>query len=151
MQTTVLTPLSIAVGGAIGTLLRYYTGLLMMGWSQKLPWATIFINTTGSFAIAFFGILTVAGARFPVSNEMRLVFMVGICGGYTTFSTFSLQTLDLLRNGAPGRAFMNVALSVLLGLGAVTAGYLCATSINNRQHAPALAAPMDRPAAREKN
>ena len=130
MDTGLLTPLWIGVAGATGTLMRYYAGLLMQAWSRQLPWGTLLINVTGSLAIAFFGALTVSGARFPVSAEMRIVFMVGICGGYTTFSSFSLQTIDLIRDGAPGRAALNVVLSVVLCLGATTLGYLAADTLN---------------------
>lgn len=130
MQPTFLTPLGIAIAGAIGTLMRYYIGLATNSWSRTLPWGTILINATGSFAIAFFAALTVSGGRLPVPNDWRLIFMAGLCGGYTTFSAFSLQTLDLLRAGAPGRALLNVALSVVLCLGTAGAGYLAAQTLN---------------------
>ncbi|ACI52389.1 CrcB protein [Gluconacetobacter diazotrophicus PA1 5] len=130
-MTNFLPTLWIALAGAAGTLLRYWIGLATLRWSQSLPWGTILINATGSFAIAFFGSLTVAGARFPLSDTQRVVFMVGLCGGYTTFSSFSLQTLDLLRNGAPVRAFLNVGLSVVLCMATVSAGYLAAQAVNH--------------------
>lgn len=127
-----MTPLWIAGAGAVGTLLRYYIGLFTLAWSQRLPWGTIIINLTGSFAIAFFSALTLASARFPVSNETRLIFMAGLCGGYTTFSSFSLQTIDLARDGAIGRALLNVTLSLVLCLGATATGYLSAETINRQ-------------------
>ncbi|MFT8719490.1 fluoride efflux transporter CrcB [Acetobacter sp.] len=139
MTSGFLTPVWIAIAGAMGTLLRYYAGLLTLSWSQRLPWGTILINMTGSFVIAFFGALTAAHARFPASNEIRLIVMVGICGGYTTFSSFSLQTVDLARDGALGRAFLNIAFSLILCLGATALGYVSADAINHQsvgvQHA----------------
>ena len=120
----------IALGGALGTVGRYWVGIWMARWSQNLPWGTIAINMTGSFAIAFFGTLTTAAGRFPVSDLGRLFFMVGICGGYTTFSSFTLQPLDPLRGGAPGRAMLNVGLSVVLGMLSVAAGYMVAARLN---------------------
>ncbi|GAB6968635.1 fluoride efflux transporter CrcB [Komagataeibacter kakiaceti JCM 25156] len=120
----------IAAGGALGTVGRYWVGIWMARWSQSLPWGTIAINVTGSFAIAFFGTLTTSAGRYPVSDLGRLFFMVGICGGYTTFSSFTLQTLDLLRGGAPGRALLNIGLSIMLGMLSVSAGYMMAARLN---------------------
>ncbi|PAL23462.1 CrcB family protein [Acetobacter syzygii] len=130
MLANITPSLLIGLAGAAGTLLRYWVGLATLRWGQMLPWGTILINVTGSFAIAFFGTLTAAGGRLPVSETGRLVFMVGLCGGYTTFSSFSLQTLDLLKNGVPGRAMLNIGLSVGLCMLSVTAGYLAAQAIN---------------------
>ena len=122
--------ISIAIGGAIGSVARYWIALLMLPLSRDLPWGTITINIVGSFAIAFFGTLTIASGRHPLPEIARLFFMVGICGGFTTFSSFSLQTLDLLRAGAPVRALVNIALSVMLCLAATTFGYLAAAQLN---------------------
>ncbi len=122
--------LVIALGGALGSVARYWLALWALPLSRSLPWGTIGINITGSFAISFFGTLTLAHGRHPVPETARLFFMVGVCGGFTTFSSFSLQTLDLLRAGATGRALANAAVSVLLCLGSVTAGHLLAASLN---------------------
>ncbi|MFS3137073.1 fluoride efflux transporter CrcB [Gluconacetobacter sacchari] len=129
MTPNLSTTLGIALAGACGTLMRYWVGLATARISQSLPWGTILINISGSFAIAFFGTLTLDNGRFQVSDTARLMFMVGICGGYTTFSSFTLQTLDLLRGGAPGRALLNIVLSVTLGMAGVTAGYLAAQAL----------------------
>lgn len=138
MATRLATTVLIGLGGAFGTLLRYWGGLAALRWSQWLPWGTILINVSGSFAIAFFGALTAASGRFPASETTRLVFMVGICGGFTTFSSFSLQTLDLLRQGAVLRALLNIGLSLALCMASVTAGYLAAQALNAAaQPAPA--------------
>jgi protein CrcB len=78
-------------------------GTLTLPISRDLPWRTIGVNVTGSLVIGFFGALTLAQGRFPVSENVRIFVMVGICGGYTTFSAFSLQTLELIRAGSSFR------------------------------------------------
>jgi CrcB protein len=125
-----LTCLIVMAGGALGTLARYLVSLLALPISGNLPWGTIIINITGSLLIGFFGTLTLAHGRFPVSENMRLFVMIGFCGGYTTFSSFSLQTLDLLRSGATGRAAVNVVASMILCVAAVAAGHQIAALMN---------------------
>ena len=120
----------IALGGALGSVARYWIALWALPISRTLPWGTIGINIAGSFAIGLFGTLTLAHGRYPVPETARLFFMVGVCGGFTTFSSFSLQTFDLLRAGTPGRALANAALSVLLCLGAVTLGHVTGAALN---------------------
>jgi CrcB protein len=122
------TCLIVMAGGALGTLARYLVSLLAAPISGNLPWGTILINITGSFIIGLFG--TLAHGRFPVSENMRLFVMIGLCGGYTTFSSFSLQTLDLIRSGAMTRAGVNIAASVVLCVAAVSAGHLIASYFN---------------------
>src|SRR5665213_2883857 len=124
------TCLFVVAGGAVGTLGRYLLSMAASPFSQNLPWGTIGINILGSFVIGFFGTLTLAHGRYPVSENARLFVMVGLCGGFTTFSSFSLQTLELMRNGAIGRATVNVAASVILCIGAVAAGHLVAACFN---------------------
>ncbi len=113
----------IALGGALGSVARYWIAVWALPISRTLPMGTILINIAGSFAIGLFGALTVGHGRYPVPETARLFFMVGVCGGFTTFSSFSLQTFDLLRAGSPARAFANIAISVLLCLSAVAIGY----------------------------
>jgi CrcB protein len=120
----------IAAGGGLGTVARYWVAVWALPLSRSLPLGTIAINITGSMLIGFFGTLTLASGRYPVSETARLFVMVGICGGFTTFSSFSLQTLDLLRSGAWLRAFLNIALSVILCLVAVAAGHTIAALLN---------------------
>ncbi len=126
MQQTLL----IALGGALGSVARYWIAVWALPISRNLPWGTIGINIAGSFLIGFFGTLTLQSGRYPAPDWLRLFVMVGVCGGFTTFSSFSLQTLDMLRGDAWGRALLNVGLSVLLCLAAVGAGHVAAAQLN---------------------
>ncbi len=120
--------LAVAAGGAAGSLLRWWGTLLAerLG-AGAFPWATIAINVLGSFAIGWLAAATLPGGPHPASQELRLLAMTGLCGGFTTFSAFSLQTLDLLRAGDFTGAGANVLLSVVLCLAAVAAGHWLAT------------------------
>ena len=122
--------LVLALGGALGTLSRYGLSLLTLPISQGVPWGTILINILGSFLIGAFGTLTLANGRLPLPEEARLFVMVGFCGGFTTFSSFSLQTMDLLRSGNVTRAAINVAVSVVLCVSAVALGHTVASHFN---------------------
>ena len=120
----------IALGGAIGSILRAWLGTVMIALTgPTFPWGTILINVIGSFVIGFFATLTATDGRFAAPFDVRTFVMVGFCGGFTTFSSFSLQTLDLARDGRVGQALSNVALSVVLCLASVAAGYALALAI----------------------
>jgi CrcB protein len=122
--------LAVAFGGALGTMARYFlSGVIANAFGETFPWGTLVINITGSFVIGFFAILTGPDARLMVSPVTRQLVMVGICGGYTTFSSFSLQTLNLMRDGewaaAAGNMLGSVALCMIgVWLGAAAAGAL---------------------------
>ncbi len=117
--------LLVALGGALGSLGRYWTGVWMASWlGESFPWGTLAINGLGSFIIGFVATLTLADGMLPASANARLFVMAGLCGGYTTFSAFSLQTLALARDGRWPAALAYVALSLILCLAAVTAGFL---------------------------
>lgn len=126
-----LSSLAVAVGGAVGSLLRFWLGELfsLLGLTA-FPWATLAANVSGSFLIGLIATLTGPDGRLLVTPELRLFWMVGICGGYTTFSSFSLQTLTLAQAGEGLRAGMYVALSVLTCLLAVWLGHAAAAWLN---------------------
>ena len=129
-----MTYLWVAIGSAVGGLARYSLMRWTLGWgwgwgwrwSGNFPWSTLLINVLGAFVIGFFAGPTPLGGRFGVSENQRLFVMVGLCGGFTTFSSFSLQTFELLRSGVWGKALLNIFLSVVLCLFAVAAGHLIA-------------------------
>ena len=111
--------LLVALGGAAGSVLRYWLGLLVARFTGPgFPWGTLLINIVGSFIIGWLA----NGAR-PDAVTLRLLLMVGFCGGFTTFSSFSLQTLELLQQGAWLAAWGNMLFSVALCMGAVTLGW----------------------------
>ncbi len=119
----------VALGSALGGVARYAITRWMASLSTQLPWGTVLINVLGCFVIGFFGTYTLATGRHPAPENIRLFVMVGICGGFTTFSSFSLQTFDLVRGGAWGRAWANVLLSVVLCFFSVAAGHFAASRV----------------------
>lgn len=119
---------AVTIGSALGGLARYLVSNAIP--SEDFPWATLFINIVGSFVIGFFATLTAVEGRMPASPEIRVFVMAGICGGFTTFSAFSLQALDLVREQELGAAAGYVLGSVALCLLAVWLGYVSATAMN---------------------
>ncbi len=123
--------LAVAAGGAIGSLARFWLAELFVSLGVvAFPWATLVANVSGSFLIGVIAAITGPDGRLLVSSELRLFWLVGICGGYTTFSSFSLQTLTLAQGGDWGRAGLNVLLSLVLCLLAVWLGYMAAAYFN---------------------
>jgi CrcB protein len=127
---SLLTCLLIMLGGAVGTMIRYLISVLTTTAPHEVPWSTIAINLSGSFLIGFFGTLTLSNGRFPVSENIRLFVMVGVCGGFTTFSSFSLQSFELLRKGCIVQAGVNILASVILCICAVATGHVIAAHFN---------------------
>ena len=121
----------IAIGSALGGVARYGCSSLMAHWiGETFPWGTLMVNVLGSFIIGFFASMTGPDGRLLVAPDMRQFVMVGFCGGYTTFSSFSLQTLTLLRDGDVMRAGLNAGASVGLCMLAVWLGYVAAAALN---------------------
>ncbi|MFI5805775.1 fluoride efflux transporter CrcB [Streptomyces sp. NPDC051561] len=112
--------LLVAVGGAFGAPLRYLTDRAMRArFGAGFPWGTLVANTVGSVLL---GVVTGAVAVGAASGSVQLLIGTGLCGALTTYSTFSYETLRLAEGGRRGLAVANVAVSVLVGLGAVAAG-----------------------------
>ena len=121
----------VAIGSALGGVLRFaFSGLIAERIGEVFPWGTLAVNVSGSLVIGFFFTLTEPDGRLLVGATARQFVMVGICGGYTTFSSFSLQTLNLARDGDWLRASGNIAVSVVLCLAAVWLGHIAAAAIN---------------------
>ena len=124
--------LLVGLGGAIGSILRFwFSGLVGRHFGETFPWGTLFVNVSGSFAIGLFATITGPDGRWLAPATFRQFFMLGICGGYTTFSSFSLQTLALAENGQWFRAAANSVLSVVLCLVGVWLGHLLASALNS--------------------
>jgi fluoride exporter len=123
--------LLVAIGSALGGVGRYWiSGLIANRIGQSFPWDTIVVNITGCFIIGFFNTITGTEGRLLVPAAARTFFMIGLCGGYTTFSAFSLQTLNLTEDGQWPQAAANVFLSVILCLLGVWLGHLLASGVN---------------------
>ena len=119
--------LLVAAGGAIGAVGRYLAGLLIAArFGAGFPWGTFFVNVTGSFLI---GIVLVLVERGTLPTAARLFVGVGICGGYTTFSSFSYETLQLLNVGDVGPVLLNIFGQVILCLLAVYLGVVFARAL----------------------
>lgn len=122
--------LVVALGGALGSVARYcISGLAAERFGQTFPYGTLIVNITGSLLVGLFAALTTPEGRWLVSPTVRQFFIIGLCGGYTTFSSFSLQTLTLAQEGEWFRAGMNSIASFALCLFAVWLGYVSATLI----------------------
>ncbi len=124
----------VALGGALGSAGRFwFSGVVARQFGETFPWGTILVNVSGSFIIGLFAALTGPDSRWMVPAWFRQqFFMLGICGGYTTFSSFSYQTLNLVQDGEWLYAGVNVIVSVFVCLVAVWLGHSLAVSINAR-------------------
>jgi len=121
--------LLIGTGGFIGSILRYLVSGSVQAASHSIafPYGTLAVNVAGCFLIGFLSEL--AEIRSFLSSDTRTFLIVGILGGFTTFSAFGNETMSLLRDGERALAMMNVSAQILLGLGAVWLGYSLAYQI----------------------
>ena len=122
----------IAFGSALGGMARHWmSGVVAQRFGEAFPTGTLIVNVTGSFAIGFIATLTDPGGRLLMGVSARQFIMVGVLGGYTTFSSFSLQTLNLARDGEWLYAGANVLLSVIVCLLAVWFGQAVGRMVNH--------------------
>jgi CrcB protein len=119
----------VAAGSILGGLARYLVSLVM-DTGPGFPWATLFINATGSFIIGFYATLSGPDGRLFASVQQRQFVMTGFCGGYTTFSTFSLETFKLYHSGMARTAFAYITASVVCWLVSVWLGHMLASRLN---------------------
>jgi fluoride exporter len=119
---------AVAVGGALGSVVRFLLGMAVQQRAgTTFPVGTLVINITGSLILGF--LFRVALATPSISPTLRVFLTTGFCGGYTTFSTFSYETLALIEDNEPGRAALYVALSVTLALIGVYGGVIAAREL----------------------
>jgi CrcB protein len=122
----------VALGSGLGGLARFaLSGYAAQHWGETFPWGTLLVNVTGSFLIGFFATLTEPGGRVFVSGSGRQFVMSGVLGGYTTFSSFSLQTLSLAREGEWLHAGTNALASFTACLIAVWLGHVLAVALTH--------------------
>jgi CrcB protein len=131
-----LDALWIFVGSGLGGVARWgVSGVVANHVGQTFPWGTLVVNVSGSFLIGLFATLTGPEGRFFAPASVRQFFMLGVCGGYTTFSSFSLQTLNLAGEGEWLRAGANVVLSVVFCLLGVWLGHALGLAVSLRKGA----------------
>jgi CrcB protein len=128
-RNTAILYVCVAIGGMLGSIARYLVSLVIPA-VAGFPWATLFVNVTGSFIIGFYSTLTGPDGRMFAGTRQRQFVMTGFCGGYTTFSAFSLETFRLLHGGMIKTAFSYIAVSVVTWLLAVWLGYAWANRLN---------------------
>ncbi len=116
---------AVALGGAIGSVARFWmTGAMTALTGPRFPWGTLLINVAGSFVIGLVAGITLTSHRIGMHPDIRIFLMTGVCGGFTTFSAFSLQTLELLQSGDVVPAFGYALGSVVMCVGATYCGWL---------------------------
>ena len=126
-----LTYLWIGLGSALGGMGRYWcSGAVARTFGETFPWGTIIVNVSGSLVIGFLATIMAPDGRMLVAPNARAFLMIGVCGGYTTFSSFSLRTLNLVRDGEWLWVSANILLSVILCLAAVWLGHIGAAALN---------------------
>lgn len=124
LGTTAALYLAVGLGSGIGGSVRWLlSDPMLVPFGAGFPWGTLFVNVTGSFLIGLYAALAGPGGRLMAGPIQRHFFMTGLFGGYTTFSIFSLETIQLLETGRPGTASLVVALSLAGWMAAVWVGY----------------------------
>ena len=119
-----VTYLCVFLGAAIGGVGRYGLSGIIANWiGATFPWGTLIVNVTGCFVIGIFNTLTGPDGVFLIPANLRVFVMVGMCGGYTTFSSFSLQTMNLLLSKRWGAAVANIVFSTVFCFGLVATGW----------------------------
>ncbi|MBM3880888.1 MAG: fluoride efflux transporter CrcB [Verrucomicrobia bacterium] len=122
----------VGLGGALGSIGRFWlSGWAASRFGETFPWGTLLVNLSGSFVIGLLATLTAPEGRWWVTPSTRQFIMIGVLGGYTTFSSFSLQTLTLAQEGEWGRAGVYVLASVGLCLAAVWLGHLLGLDLSS--------------------
>ena len=117
--------LAVAAGGALGSVARFWlVGVMTSLTGPRFPWGTLLINVLGSLVIGIVAGFTLTPGRIGIHPDLRIFLMVGICGGFTTFSSFSLQTLELIQSSDVIPAIGYIAGSVILCLAFVWAGWI---------------------------
>jgi CrcB protein len=125
--TSVMFWFSILIGGAIGSGLRQLLSMLATNlFGLAFPWGTICVNSLGSLAVGF---LCAWAGKIPLSTDTRAFIFIGVLGGFTTFSTYMLETLNLLRDREVKMALYNIFSQNILGLAMVIIGYLLAKQL----------------------
>jgi CrcB protein len=123
--------LAVCAGAVVGSVARALASMAALAWiGPGFPWGTLFVNVIGSFVIGFYATLTEPGGRVFAGTHQRQFVMTGICGGFTTFSMFSLETFTFIQGGNWRIAGLNVAVSVATWLAAVWLGHMLASRLN---------------------
>jgi len=121
----------IGLGSALGGMARFFcSGVMARLIGETFPWGTLFVNVVGSLLIGFFATVTAPDGRLFVDQTTRQFVMLGFMGGFTTFSSFSLQTLNLMNDGEWLYAGLNIGISVVLCIVAVWIGHIIAEHYN---------------------
>jgi CrcB protein len=120
--------ISIAMGGALGALMRFWLSTAVYAWlGRQFPWGTLSVNVLGSFLMGLLAMLLLE--RFSSSPEVRAFLLIGFLGAFTTFSTFSMETMNLLEQGETVSALLNIAVSIVACLSATGLGILLGRSL----------------------
>jgi len=121
----------VAIGGALGSMARYgISGFIAALSGGTFPYGTLTVNVTGAILIGFLATISGPDSRYFIPASGRLFMMTGVCGGYTTFSTFSLETANLMRDGQWAAALANIGFSIILCLVAIWVGHAGALVLN---------------------